>query len=154
MDKICTHCDKQRKVHSRGMCRSCYDKELKLKDPEYRERQNLNARIWRATHKEHLSAKNKIRWADPQFREKERIKKWNLLLKSYGLTQEDYDIKLANGCELCGAKNAGAYHLDHCHETGKFRGLLCSKCNNGLGMLGDNIEGLQRALLYIQKTTH
>ena len=52
--------------------------------------------------------------------------------------------------ELCEA-NCGrkASHLDHCHETGLFRGWLCNHCNLGIGKLGDNLEGLARATAYL-----
>lgn len=39
--------------------------------------------------------------------------------------------------------------LDHDHVTGKFRGWICARCNVGLGLLGDNIEGLQAAIAYL-----
>lgn len=42
--------------------------------------------------------------------------------------------------------------VDHCHETGKIRGLLCNKCNTGIGLLGDNIEGVQAALDYLKSS--
>lgn len=42
-------------------------------------------------------------------------------------------------------------HLDHCSNTNTFRGWLCKNCNVGLGMLGDNIEGLESALRYLNK---
>jgi hypothetical protein len=41
--------------------------------------------------------------------------------------------------------------MDHCHETHKFRGYLCHTCNTGIGSLGDNIEGLERAIRYLEK---
>jgi hypothetical protein len=62
--------------------------------------------------------------------------------------------RLSATCEICGinpAKDAPALHLDHCHETGKFRGWLCGKCNMGLGRFGDNIAGLERAVAYLRK---
>jgi len=40
---------------------------------------------------------------------------------------------------------------DHNHETGNFRGWLCRNCNQGIGKLGDNLEGLLRAVSYIVK---
>ena len=39
--------------------------------------------------------------------------------------------------------------IDHCHETGKVRGLLCSKCNIALGNFDDDIETLKRAISYL-----
>ena len=42
--------------------------------------------------------------------------------------------------------------LDHCHETGVFRGWLCAGCNMGIGLLGDNEEGLLKALDYLRRS--
>jgi hypothetical protein len=54
-------------------------------------------------------------------------------------------------CECCGGPGGKlAMALDHCHSTGAFRGWLCGKCNCAIGKLGDNEEGLQRALAYLQ----
>ncbi len=56
-------------------------------------------------------------------------------------------------CECCGgAPGKRAMHLDHDHETGKFRGWLCSSCNRGIGLLGDSLERLQRATDYLKGT--
>ena len=55
-------------------------------------------------------------------------------------------------CECCGKTSRNrALHLDHCHETGKFRGWLCVKCNTGVGSLGDNVSGLQTAISYLKR---
>lgn len=55
-------------------------------------------------------------------------------------------------CDCCGVHDElGKLHLDHDHKTNKFRGYLCRSCNTGVGSLGDNIEGLQRALTYLRK---
>ena len=51
-------------------------------------------------------------------------------------------------CERPGCKHH-ALHLDHNHKTGRFRGWLCTRCNVGIGMLGDNIIGLRRAIRYL-----
>jgi len=54
-------------------------------------------------------------------------------------------------CELCGSPpRRRALHLDHDHRTGAFRGWLCQRCNLALGQFGDNIEGLMRAVNYLQ----
>ena len=57
-------------------------------------------------------------------------------------------------CECCGGPPRGkgsTFHLDHCHETGKFRGWLCSMCNTAIGKLGDNVDGLMRAVDYLKR---
>jgi len=55
-------------------------------------------------------------------------------------------------CELCDrVLERGKIHLDHDHVTGAFRGWLCNRCNLALGHLGDNIQGIKRALAYLVK---
>lgn len=55
-------------------------------------------------------------------------------------------------CEVCGkAEGDRPLCMDHCHETGKLRGLLCSNCNVGIGMLGDSCAGVESALLYLRQ---
>lgn len=72
----------------------------------------------------------------------------------YGITQEEYDnlVERQDGlCACCGRK-PDTLHLDHSHETGVVRGLLCPSCNMALGMLGDDIEGVMNALWYLLQT--
>ena len=58
-------------------------------------------------------------------------------------------------CDCCGVDakelKGDKLHLDHCHKTGTYRGHLCSSCNRGMGMLGDDSEGVQRAIDYLKK---
>lgn len=62
-----------------------------------------------------------------------------------------------NKCAICGSDNGhiskngtvSRLAVDHCHETGKVRGLLCNSCNRGLGMIGD--KNLQSAAEYIKQ---
>jgi hypothetical protein len=56
-------------------------------------------------------------------------------------------------CECCGRlpSEKRVLALDHCHETGKFRGWLCHRCNTALGLLGDSIEKVKLALAYLER---
>jgi len=57
-------------------------------------------------------------------------------------------------CACCGIHQnelTNRFAVDHDHDTGLIRGLLCHICNTGIGKLGDNIEGLMRALNYLEK---
>src|SRR5580658_7213364 len=56
-------------------------------------------------------------------------------LKQYNLTEDQYKELASKGCAICGGppRGRGRYHFDHNHTTGKFRGLLCSKCNPAIG---------------------
>jgi hypothetical protein len=71
--------------------------------------------------------------------------------KRYGVDVETYKRLMATSscCEICGKTEELCY--DHCHDTMKFRGVLCRGCNRSLGQLGDNIEGVQKVLDYLQK---
>ncbi|GAA2321850.1 endonuclease VII domain-containing protein [Nonomuraea roseoviolacea subsp. roseoviolacea] len=81
------------------------------------------------------------------------------LKRRYGITVEDYDRILAEqggGCAICGTTNPGgdgskSFHVDHCHETNRVRGLLCYQCNYGLGYFGDSVEGIERVLRYLKR---
>jgi len=77
---------------------------------------------------------------------------WNRLLRQYGITAEQYRVmRAAQGgrCKICG-RDPGAKKLvvDHCHDTGKVRGLLCGACNHGIGFL-PTATVLQAAIRYL-----
>jgi|TARA_B100001094_G_scaffold204158_1_gene198089 hypothetical protein len=54
-------------------------------------------------------------------------------------------------CDCCGQRSQKSLVLDHCHETLKFRGWLCEQCNMGIGKLGDNLQGVKKALQYLER---
>lgn len=82
------------------------------------------------------------------------------LMKQYGLTPERFDAMLADqggGCAVCRAPVADARgyrpHVDHCHDSGRVRGLLCGRCNRSIGMMGDDPQLLRDAAAYLERTT-
>lgn len=84
---------------------------------------------------------------------KQRMRKNRLA--QFGLSPEEYDRMLENqsgGCAICG-KAAGyadkRLAVDHDHETGEVRGLLCDRCNLVLGKMEDSPDLLQRAINYL-----
>ena len=90
---------------------------------------------------------------------RQKAKKYQLKAK-YGLSEEALADMLEtsdNRCEICqtpvehGRIELGAAHIDHCHETGKVRGILCSQCNLGLGHFRDNVDYLNNAISYLEK---
>ena len=58
---------------------------------------------------------------------------------------------IGTACENCGKQNEMLV-FDHCHKTGVFRGWLCYQCNSAIGNLGDDLEGLLRAVEYLKKS--
>lgn len=78
---------------------------------------------------------------------------WYQLKFLYGITKEQYQKafkKQGGKCAVCGKKSHYALVVDHDHSTGKFRGLLCRSCNVAIGNLGDDADGLRRALRYLE----
>ena len=79
------------------------------------------------------------------------------LKRYFGLTLERYEemrIAQNNQCAICGT-TPQTYSLcvDHCHKTNKIRGLLCSPCNRAIGQLGDTVESLEKAYLYLKENS-
>lgn len=78
-------------------------------------------------------------------------------LKRYGLTQTKYDKLLKSqdfGCAVCGEEfhtktKRDNLAVDHCHQTGKVRGLLCNRCNYALGLVDDDSSILLKLASYL-----
>lgn len=73
------------------------------------------------------------------------------LRQDYGLDKDTYlDMLLQQEykCKICGNKNKLC--IDHCHKTGKIRGILCVRCNTGIGMFIENIIFLEKAIEYLK----
>ena len=82
------------------------------------------------------------------------------LQRRYGITQNDYEVMIAeqnNQCAICNTTEPGGRHnrryfvVDHCHTTGKVRKLLCNNCNTALGLVGDNTQIIQSMIEYLQE---
>ena len=82
------------------------------------------------------------------------------LMRAYGLNLKQYEelFLQQNGCcKICkkhiselNNKHKKSLCVDHCHKTNKIRGLLCDKCNRGIGLLNDDIDILKNAVEYLQ----
>ncbi|MER6092653.1 endonuclease VII domain-containing protein [Streptomyces bluensis] len=73
------------------------------------------------------------------------------LKRQYGITETERDEMITSQMGLCAiCLNAPAVHVDHCHETGRVRGVLCFNCNSGLGLLRDDPDAANRAADYLE----
>ena len=105
----------------------------------------------------HRDDKRRYRASDPEG-VKARYREWQLQ-NTYGLSVEQFDQMLADQgglCAICGADNpqwTKDWHVDHDHETGVNRGILCHKCNLMLGLAVDNVDTLLRAVAYLKGPT-
>lgn len=112
---------------------------------------------WRIAHPE-KHRQNCAEW----YEENGRQYAWERQLAAYGLTPEDYDdlfMAQQGVCAVCFeperiTRNDGEVRplvVDHNHDTGEVRGLLCSTCNTGIGMLKDSSDLLESALIYLKE---
>lgn len=70
------------------------------------------------------------------------------------VTRDEYLSMLErvnNRCEICHKDLGNEPYLDHCHETGKLRGVLCDDCNNGLGRFHDSLQFMEDAIAYLKR---
>lgn len=73
------------------------------------------------------------------------------LRRKYGITEAERDEMIgAQGGVCCICLAAPATQVDHCHKTGRVRGVLCFNCNSGLGLLGDDPAAMNRAAEYLE----
>lgn len=92
----------------------------------------------------------------PQLTEATKIARYRF--RRYGITPCAYArmrIEQGDVCRLCDKPESvkgRTLAVDHDHESGKVRGLLCGRCNTALGALGDSVAGLERALAYLRES--
>jgi hypothetical protein len=105
--------------------------------------------------REAIRTKQNARLKDP---EAQRAAREYQLKKMFGMTGADYDAllqKQGNCCAICRTTDPTTartkyFAVDHDHATGRVRGLLCGKCNLGIGNLREDPEILSRALEYLR----
>lgn len=137
----------------------------KRRDPAFCKKNTDRARAWRHKNAERERARRRANRAKNLMRMREyerayyRKKKQHLfgnyrkyrLKHEYGLSEKDYAamVELQSGaCLICNSTPTLLY-VDHDHETGKIRGLLCNTCNVGLGSFKDSPSLLKKAAEYL-----
>lgn len=136
----------------RGECRTCFQSSAvarKEANPELKEIARQRTAKWIEDNQDrYREYKRSYRQTDSF---EKSFRKWHLK-KNYGLTPEQYDEMLerqGGGCAICGKPPGDiALHVDHCHDTGRVRGLLCFSCNAGLGQFRHDPQLLGRAMDY------
>lgn len=132
------------KGRHRVLCDECVQAHVKARRVRYNHRQAM------------------ARTDEPEFQVRLDAYRFRSNIRQYGITPEDFDAMLAaqNGrCAICGEPpdpdGKGAYsrlHIDHDHQTGVVRGLLCGRCNQGLGYFKDDPARLSAAIDYLSLT--
>lgn len=155
--------------------------KIRYADPTRRAEAVTRAREWKAANLEKARAGGRARYAKDPSKIKANRQRYRLknidAYRARGRAQyraqrarniEAHRARLRRGaglpeptraaperCECCGGLPNGknhSLHLDHCHETGRFRGWLCFRCNSAIGKLGDTIDGVLRAASYLAKS--
>jgi hypothetical protein len=143
----------------KGLCKKHYNAKYfadKKANPTLQRQRRKAHKTWKATDAGKAYSK---KYYDDN-REKRIVAQYTILLKKkYGLTLSDYKrMHEAQGgaCAICRrqrpAENRRHLHVDHCHKTGKVRGLLCSRCNLLLGVLEAAGGWVARAHAYLKQT--
>ncbi len=132
----------------RSECKACHQAQQRRWYQANRRAAIASVKRWQQENKEHLHAYRK------EYRQRRNVEERNAyLLRTFGISNQDYDALLAaqgGGCAICGRPpSKAALHVDHDHETGRVRGLLCVGCNNALGQFRDDVELLARATSYV-----
>lgn len=127
----CKECSRRKKRES--------DERVKARDPEaFANRRKQYVETYRRKHPEVLRRGHRLR-----------------NLRKFGITEEQYDALLAaqgGRCAICELPERGRMlAVDHCHSTEEVRGLLCSKCNTGLGLFDDRQDRLMKAISYLER---
>jgi Autographiviridae endonuclease VII len=117
-------------------------------DAGYREGVQARNRAYRAANREELNARARKAYAEnDEYRARRRLSgnKWyrreERLKQVYGLSPQDYEAMVAQQggvCRVCKTKPARPLFVDHCHASGRVRGLLCHPCNAALGFMRDD----------------
>tara|TARA_B110000902_G_C13818982_1_gene402907 strand:- start:110 stop:517 length:408 start_codon:yes stop_codon:yes gene_type:complete len=113
-------------------------------------------------HYKHATRASKCRSFCKECREGADYVRFKIAGAKYGLNFTELREKYATpNCECCGValvKGRGTgtggknvMQIDHCHTTGRIRGVICWSCNVGIGKLGDTEEGVERALNYLKR---
>lgn len=153
---------------SKKLCRSCQTKKHVSEFPTdtttstdgYRSRcKQCENELLREKYKNNPEWRNRILRNNQKYfhkKDSREGRRERMLLKNYGITLEDYEnllIKQNSCCGICkslpGERGRTYLVVDHNHETGEIRGLLCDPCNRALGMFKDSIEILINAISYI-----
>jgi hypothetical protein len=121
-------------------------------------------RRYHLAHKEEINARRKrnyykrheieLKHAHDYYRSPKGYMKYrHLQVAQYGITLEEYNrlFVLQKGkCAICSVMQEKSLDVDHCHKSNKVRGLLCRKCNLGIGFMQDNPEICKKASEYLR----
>ena len=160
-----SECHPGKKHKAFGMCTACYKKHLRKANPEVVKNEKIAQRRWAANNRDRVNAASRRYYAANkeryrQYRERrnqkpeaKKLRKQAQLNHNYGLSLDQYHVLLEGQdrkCAICG-RHLTKPNVDHCHDTGKVRGILCTVCNTiVLGALENYADLVPKALDYLK----
>jgi hypothetical protein len=104
-------------------------------------------------YKRFVTTHNCIICGGEQTKKRKENARWARIRKQYSLSEDEVNamLKKQNSCCLiCNADIYKNYHIDHCHKRGIVRGLLCSKCNQAIGLFQEDANRMKIAIDYLR----
>ena len=136
-----------------GQCKACVSIANKETYERNKESNRAYARDYHSKNREACKQKMRERYAANK-----EIYRARALDNSVGKGASDFyraEIAKSDKCRICKIAETdapkGRLAVDHCHDTGEFRGLLCDKCNTAIGLLQDDISNLTAAIEYLRQ---
>ena len=126
-------------------------RERYAQDPDYRANQRARCRAYYRAHKQEINERSRA-YYHAHKQDIQPILRRGQLKRLYGMSPADYDGLLAKQdgmCAICGTPSEETLCVDHSHATGIIRGLLCRKCNTGLGCYEDDPATMITSLAYL-----
>lgn len=148
MKKRCSRCGKSKdesNFFKNRAKKDGLDEYCKTCRVSYRESRKKESKEYKAT----VDRCNKAYYRRNRSKILKKVKKRRLVYK-YGMTEKQYKKMVKDQGEKCAiCKRKARLVVDHNHRTGRVRGLLCVRCNNGLGQFLDRPSLLKKALVYL-----
>jgi hypothetical protein len=158
---------KQQKQHERNSTPEAKEWRRKYREtPEAKERAKEYSRKYSLTPEakaNNLKYRSTEKWKETRRKYQAKVKSEGLWRKyqlkyAYGLSVKEWEsifISQGSKCAICFRTEHGGtnWHTDHCHSSGKVRGILCHNCNVMLGAAKDEIPNLLSAVRYLQGAT-
>lgn len=142
-------------------CKQCQSEKSKLWQKNNIEKRKQYQKTWNASEK---GKAINAQWKKDNPENTRAIQRRAKLKARYGITEQAYNEMLASqnhSCAICKKHESQnivggkmfRLAVDHCHDTGTIRGILCDVCNTSIGKFNHNVEILQQAIEYLKKST-
>ena len=157
----CTRCGviKPRSDFYKGRpdCKPCHKERQRIlrSDPQRRAENVRRVQAWRKANPERYLEYQRV-YKEKNREQIQRANRKRHLKKQYGLSLPEYEALIeyqAGLCAICRTPEDGGLHIDHDHNTGSIRGLLCGRCNKALGLLDDDPQKFRAAELYLLRAS-